>query len=338
MIIAFLDLLGFSNLIENDLFTARDNLSIFNDVLRTKVIDAKCHPVSEYNEKNGLRNFAENSAVTSFNYLISISDSLIIGANNPDLFVRQLSNFVSTIFIDYTEPFEKPFENIDSVTTNQRGEWIINSDGKGKFFPYRSFPLLFRGGITYGDDVSFNKEGSIWNNEYQLSGVNVSGLSYVRAVKLESSDIGPRLFCDKKFVEKLCDIDVKRSIRCLKNDLYEIVWTYFGCEAAVKEGSVMRNAYKRIESFFLPRAINLYSYYCKIESAKDQKSNSESRICQQYDEFIKLICRGILQYVSCNGKPDDVSRIIKIINEKLENIGNKYIWRLDCEELKSFLG
>lgn len=338
MIIAFLDLLGFSNLIENDLFTARDNLSIFNDVLRTKVIDAKCHPVSEYNEKNGLRNFAENSAVTSFNYLISISDSLIIGANNPDLFVRQLSNFVSTIFIDYTEPFEKPFENIDSVTTNQRGEWIINSDGKGKFFPYRSFPLLFRGGITYGDDVSFNKEGSIWNHEYQLSGVNVSGLSYVRAVKLESSDVGPRLFCDKKFVEKLCDIDVKRSIRCLKNDLYEIVWTYFGCEAAVKEGSVMRNAYKRIESFFLPRAINLYSYYCKTESAKDQKSNSESRICQQYDEFIKLICRGILQYVSCNGKPDDVSRIIKIINEKLENIGNKYIWRLDCEELKSFLG
>lgn len=337
MIIAFLDLLGFSNLIKNDLITARDNLSIFNDVLRTKVIDAKCHPVSEYSEKNGLRNFAENSAVTSFNYLISISDSLIIGANNPDLFVRQLSNFVSTIFIDYTEAFENPFKNINSVTSNQRGNCIINSDGKGEFVPYRSSPLLFRGGITYGDDVSFNKEGNIWNNEYQLSGVNVSGLSYVRAVKLESSAAGPRLFCDKEFVEKLQDIDVKHSIRRLKNDLYEIVWTYFGCEATVKEGSVVRNAYKRIESFFLPRAINLYSYYCKIESINDQESNSKSRICQQYDEFIKLICRGILQYVSCNGKPDDVSRIMKIINEKLENIGSEYSWRLDYEELKAFL-
>ena len=101
MVVAFLDLLGFTHLIQTDLETARDNLAIFNEMLQTKFVDEKCHPVSTYSPSNGLREFVENTTITSFNYLISVSDSLIIGSNNPDLFVRQISNFIATVFIQF---------------------------------------------------------------------------------------------------------------------------------------------------------------------------------------------------------------------------------------------
>lgn len=54
MVIAFLDLFGFTHLVQTDLETARDNLAIFNEVLHTKFIDEKCHPVNIYSTSNGL--------------------------------------------------------------------------------------------------------------------------------------------------------------------------------------------------------------------------------------------------------------------------------------------
>lgn len=120
MVIAFLDLLGFTHLVQTDLETARDNLAIFNEMVHTKFVDEKCYPSNTYNKENGEQEFAENSSITSFNYLISVSDSLIIGSNDPDLFVKQISNFISTIFIQYLEPFEKPFDDIKVVHSNMR--------------------------------------------------------------------------------------------------------------------------------------------------------------------------------------------------------------------------
>ena len=44
MIVAFMDLLGFSNLLRNNMEVAIDNLNTFNNVIKTRVIDNKCHP------------------------------------------------------------------------------------------------------------------------------------------------------------------------------------------------------------------------------------------------------------------------------------------------------
>lgn len=47
MIVAFMDLLGFSNLLRNNMEVAIDNLNTFNNVIKTRVIDNKCHPIEE---------------------------------------------------------------------------------------------------------------------------------------------------------------------------------------------------------------------------------------------------------------------------------------------------
>ena len=72
----------------------------------------------------------------------------------------------------------------------------ISLDGYPQYTYNRAFALLFRGGISYGEDAHFNREGNVWSDQYQVSSVNVSGLSYVKAVKSEKSESGPRLFCD----------------------------------------------------------------------------------------------------------------------------------------------
>lgn len=77
MVVAFLDLLGFSSLTKRDSVAARDQLDMFHSIFRTRFLDEKAHPIKEYSDKHGLRQFAENHAVTSFNHLISFSDSLV---------------------------------------------------------------------------------------------------------------------------------------------------------------------------------------------------------------------------------------------------------------------
>ena len=333
MVVAFLDLLGFTHLIQTDLETARDNLAIFNEMLQTKFVDEKCHPVSTYSPSNGLREFVENTTITSFNYLISVSDSLIIGSNNPDLFVRQISNFIATVFIQYLEPFEKPFCDIKEVHSNMRATAELSFDGSPKFTFNRAFPLLFRGGISFVSDTHFNQEGSVWDGKYQLSSVNVSGLSYVKAVQLEKSGLGPRLFCDQAFVDQIQDVAVKKGIRRLSENLYEIIWTYFGCEATERSNNIDQNAFKRADRLFLPRAINLYNYF--LTQCNGNPDDPSKKVVEQYKELILLICRGIYKYVHDNG--GYTPKIANYMNQMLGGCGKDFSWIVTDDELQYFL-
>lgn len=51
MIVAFLDLLSFSELVKTDTKVALDNMNSFNRVIETRFIDNKFHPMSEYEER-----------------------------------------------------------------------------------------------------------------------------------------------------------------------------------------------------------------------------------------------------------------------------------------------
>lgn len=79
MIVAFLDLLGFSNLLKNNTEAAVDNINSFNDMIKTKVIDNKCHSIEDYrkNHPNAVEfhQFVEKTSVTAFEQMISFSDS-----------------------------------------------------------------------------------------------------------------------------------------------------------------------------------------------------------------------------------------------------------------------
>ncbi len=323
MIIAFLDLLGFSHLIESNIVAAYDNLNSFNRVIQTKITDNKTHPVESYEES--MREFVENTAITSFDNMISISDSLIISSRQPSLFVKQLSNLVSAIYIRYSEPFRQPFDDVSVVKSNK----LFTMYSTNNIQPHNSFPIMFRGGISYGEDVIFNRETQIFSGEISNNGINVCGLSYVRAVQLEKSGKGPRLFCDKNFVKQL-DKESTRAIRKIDENIYELVWTYYACETDENCSDKQCNISKRINSMLLPSAYNLYSYYDKTECADE---NGYKKTTEHYKEFVFLVYRGIMKYAKDNGinLEQTHTAMLKRIND--ENINN----HLKINDLESFI-
>lgn len=284
MIVAFLDLLGFSAIVRQNIETALDTMNAFNNVIKTKVIDEKTHPLSGYKEQDpnsiGLHNFVEKSSVTSFEQMISFSDSLVLGGSNIDLFIIQLSNFVASVFVQYSEPFRQNFTNIEDVESD-----FATATGSGEYRKHMAFPIMFRGGISVGDDVGFFNEYHIKDKELKRTSLNVLGLTYLNAVKLESFDKGPRLFCDKSVVVASANKKILKIVD-EKNEIYEIVWTIECCEAMGCSSDHWRNVIEAISKKLLPASINLYAYY---------KDKSET-VALQYKNLLDLVCIGIVKY------------------------------------------
>lgn len=311
MVVAFLDLLGFSELLDLSTEVALDNINLFNNVIKTKVIDYATHPIEEYEDKNPgnaqFMKFVTNSAVTSFEYLISFSDSLIIGSQNLLLFIEQLSNFLSTVYISSSEPFRLEFEDLFNVDSNKN-----MSFENGKIRKHKAFPVLFRGGLSYGDDVFFFKENSIQKGKFCYDGYNVFGKTYLNSVKLEHAGKGPRLFCDKSVIDNLTYTSMIRIVD-ENNAIYEIVWTVEACEVSECSSDKWNNVIKSICEKLLPAAINFVIFY-----SSDSKY---SEVLLQYNELLKLVCRGIVRYadINCNKAQEAMELINKRLHKKCLN-------------------
>ena len=309
MIVGFLDLLGFSQLLDLSTEVALDNVNSFNNAIKTRVMDNMAHPIEEYKKNypnnEHVQKFVEKSAVSSFDYLISFSDSLILGSNNVELFVEQLCNLVSSLYIYYSEPFRNQFEDVLNVYSNK-----VASYENGELREHKAFPILFRGGLSVGDDCFFFKENSIQNGKFCYDGYNVFGRTYLKAVKLEHSGKGPRLFCDKSVVNSMQN---KRNVRMVneENNIFEIVWTIEGCEATECWSSdLWGNVLDRIHSKLLPAAINFVKFYGSDERYAD--------ILPQYEELLRLVCCGIVKYAKdeCNKGEEALEKINSILRTK----------------------
>lgn len=309
MIVAFLDLLGFSALLRTNIEVALDNMNSFNNVIKTRVIDNKYYPIEKckdnYPNDVEFHKFVEKSSVTAFEQMISFSDSLVLGGTNYDMFIKQLTNFISSVYIEYSEPFNRTFSDIHIVTTHKVAEGY--KDGSIRY--HNAFPILFRGGIAVGDSVGFFDEYHIKNSELKLSSLNVMGTTYLNAVKLEASRKGPRLFCDKSVVDIVND-ETKKLIKLVDEEksLYEIVWTIEGCQATgCCASNKWENVVDRIHDKMLPSAIKLYQYY-----------RNDKCLEPQYKELLKLVCEGIVKYAQdeCNRANDVIDYINSILEKK----------------------
>lgn len=309
MIVGFLDLLGFSQLLDLSTEVALDNVNSFNNAIKTRVTDNMAHPIEEYREKypndKHLHKSVEKLAVTSFDYMISFSDSLILGSNNVELFVEQLCNLVSSLYIYYSEPFRHQFEDVFNVYSNK-----VASYENGEIREHKAFPILFRGGLSVGDDCFFFKENSIQNGKFCYDGYNVFGRTYLKAVRLEHSGKGPRLFCDKSVVDSMQN---KRIIRVVneQENIFEIVWTIEGCEATgCCSSNLWSNVSDRIYSKLLPAAINFVKFYGSDERYAD--------ILPQYEELLRLVCCGIVKYAKdeCNRGEEALEKINFVLRTK----------------------
>lgn len=226
MVVAFLDLLGFSELLRKN-----------QDAAVNKIV------------------YISNTVCSDmFNDFISISDSLIITSNGPDKFVRTISSLLSEWFTQSMNNYSFPY-NLETVSQK---EYLTEPILKINSSYISDIPILFRGGVANGNDIIITNNIAIIN-EHISSIVNITGKTYLNAVELEKSGKGPHLFCNKDFEQSLKD---KKCIRSYNKELgiYEIVWSYWGCEIPPGNPNHRENVKSALSNMLIP-ALNLYVYH-----------------------------------------------------------------------------
>lgn len=212
-IVAYIDLLAFSNHLRENTSDALRAMQNYNTILSTKIREEEIHPVCSYSEK--LQYLAKNHSIDAFDYFLPFSDSVFLMSNDCSSFIKQLGSFVLHSFILTSRFYENPID----PSSPEKGP-IINLSTNEECNYY---PALFRGGLAYGEAFPIELY-SILDKKPTKSKV-ITGKAVVDAVRLESSVKGPRLvFCNDVY-EQLDD-DARTYCRMTpeNNKMYEILW------------------------------------------------------------------------------------------------------------------
>lgn len=297
--IVFLDLLGFGDTALNDPAGAMKLISDYQAILENKIKDQTIHP--------NLSHMAEDLCADSFEYLLPFSDSIFITSNVIPKFLKQLAHLLRHSFdlnsYDYSYPINK--NNPIEVSIPQ----IDLGSGNTIRIRINNYPVLFRGGLSFGL-VNPIEIKSI-NKNFIINQINLTGPAVVKAVGLEKSGKGPRLFADKNFYDQV-PADMKYCFSELKpNELYEFLWTALlyrrenDCQIEIREFS----------THFLP-ALNLWNAFNHFDYGI------------HYFEFIRLIIKGtIAHFEKYNARQLAINKIKEVtvshgIYTKLKDIIN----------------
>lgn len=281
-IFAFLDLLGFSEYTLTDQEAALQLLYNYQAILNMKISDQQLHPANSYSHKR-LSVLADNCGIDSFQDFLPCSDSIFITSQNADKFVKQISCFLFECF-NFTSYAYKEGKSEKEITKVTIKDFNYEKDKKLNIFEKQEnwYPVLFRGGITF-NEVIFLPMTSIMNYVQKQTN-NPFGKALVQAVGLEKADKGPRLFCDKEFVQ-LIGSKVKHFILPLKDgNIFEILWPmiiYVDDNECDKELTEFNN-------LFIPAA-NLWEAFNHLDRA------------MHYYKFVKLIVLSSLKYFKYRG-------------------------------------
>ena len=330
MLVAYLDVLGFSELIKQDAIKANDVLCMIQNRMQTFFTDDKTHPQDEFEANNPKDSWklSLRSRPTTFDYFINASDSVvIISKDDNPLFMRNLSHFMSTVFMLSAKPFQKSFLDVKDVKSDFFFDWHGSN-----LYPHKAVPVLLRGGIAQGKKIYISEIRNIIDKTPERAW-NISGETFLRAVKSESRGKGPRLFCDKSIVEWINQLsyheteDLKKMIRKAgegDDESYELVWTIDACESdfgSTRGTSISHledNVTRSIEENLFPPAKNI----CEAH-----RSDNED-VFKHYEEFMYLIVNGILQYARKN-KLDNIKKVEKDLLKEMEGMNlklEKYIF------------
>lgn len=286
--VAFLDLLGFGQVASKDIFGAIKLISDYQVIINNKVTDANIHP--------DLLMTNEELCADSFETLLPFSDSIFITSTNPDKFVKQISHFISHSFLINSNQYSYP-ENPSKPLEIEIPEVRLTSISTIK---ENRYPVLFRGGISFGDVADMKVNAIVNNKIYQQT--NLTGKALVESVYLEKSGKGPRIFCNKNFVDQLNQTTKDKYIGVVKHDeLYELYWTN---SIFLDQNECFTNI-NEFDKHFIP-AVNLWKAFNHFEYGI------------QYYEFIKLIINGTIQHYTAQ----DCGKIaIDYIKSSITSIG-----------------
>lgn len=300
-IVAFIDLLAFSNNVRKNTSDAMMAFSNYNAILHSKIRDGIDHPIDSYPAE--LQDLAKSTSIDSFEYFIPFSDSIFIVADNADSFVTQLSSFIHGCF-HFTSHFYVNPKDISDPTKGEMVSFSFNDKGElvSDYIDTHYYPTIFRGGVAYGEVFPID----LWSiaNKNPEKRKTVAGKAVVRAVELENKIKGPRIIFDANIIDIIGKQTKDRYIRKVQGtEFYEILWP------AIKY--IPQNGFQDASSFheMFTCAINLWKGY-------NHTPYSEHYFC-----FIELIVASTLQFFKAIGYKNEALDMIKeaIINKGLED-------------------
>ena len=221
-IVAYIDLLAFSNHVRENSGDALMAMNNYNTILSTKIRDELMNPVSSYPQ--GLQELAKMHSIDSFDYLLPFSDAVFLMSHDCNSFIKQLGSFVlqsftitSHFYRDPIDPANPEKGTVNHISIDENGQLKVSKD------TCNYYPALFRGGLAYGEAFPIELSAVI-DKKSSVSKV-ITGAAVVEAVKLESGVKGPRLIFKEDVYGQL---DNDTSIYCRvipeRSDTYEVLW------------------------------------------------------------------------------------------------------------------
>ena len=198
-VVAFLDILGFSNYATQSPADAMNLLYNYHALIKQKIVNQKVRDTRD-NIEEELKPLIEQRSIDSFECFLPFSDSIFITSNDSDKFAKQLSSFLLDCFSFTSSAYANP-ENNENPTQVTINTHEIDKNGKINHGTKSAnwYPLFFRCGISYG--IVGNAEiNSIIDTKVD-SVTTIVGPAVVEAVGLEKAGKGPRVFCSKSFIE-----------------------------------------------------------------------------------------------------------------------------------------
>lgn len=297
--VIYLDLLGFKSFLKDDSEAALAIHQDFHEVLNHSQLIEKIQPASKIPEEH-VKSLAERQESNSFNYFLPMSDSVFILSKDPDKVAAQLSTFLYNSFIYGGHAFANPDssnviqQDIKELRVSESGE--VNRD----LVQENWYPVLFRGGISYGDVEVIPSPAICNGQEHTVS--NVVGPGVVQAVRLEQSGFsGPRILCDHEFKDQLRGPATKYYRR--EGDAWELLWPGF---QYLEDDNERAQSYELGELFY--PALNLWRHF----SGKSPE--------RHYRAFLELIVRSHLAFAESTSDPELVN---EFLHKKLNEAGLK---------------
>ena len=177
--VAFLDLLGFSYYVTNEIHVAHNMLLDVNNIFQGMHIDEK----------------TSNDSFDAFEVFLPFSDSIFVVGSDANKFIESLS----VLLIKW---FWKT-RNGDYMAISEYNQLSQEVETNG----VERKPVLFRGGISFDEVLQSKHNFAIWNGQplNKSEFPNLYGKGVVSAVGLEKSGKGSKLFIDDKFYDELDD-------------------------------------------------------------------------------------------------------------------------------------
>jgi hypothetical protein len=294
-IVAYLDILGFKNYTLIDPAGAAQLLLNYHDIINTKLADMAQFPAENYPDP-GLQNLALDGEVGSFETFLPFSDSVFVISGQPDLLIRQISRFLIDSFLLTSNAFAHPKNptNLTTVTVTE-----LSLQGVTGRHDEHWFPLLFRGGISFGVVLLPKVTAIVQGCKIPIT--NLAGCAVVNAVSLEKAGKGPRLFCREDFYN-LLSAQSHNFMGEINDHYYELLWPAF----VYHETGQPHIEINHFTDLFLPAA-NLWL-----------ASRQQPEVEPHYREFLKLIVRSTQKWFTLRNSLEMANQHIE---EKIVRFG-----------------